>query len=104
MDELDARFHSLLLEMLIASFHNPEINPINSQLIFTTHNTHLLDQKLRRDQMVIVDKNEWGNRQSPGLILLKSLCELENLWRKNIGREILAGFQKSKREAWAYAF
>ena len=46
--------------MLVTSFHNPEINPINSQLIFTTHNTQLLDQKLRRDQMVIVEKNEWG--------------------------------------------
>ena len=60
VDELDARFHSLLLEMLITSFHDPNINPINSQLIFTTHNTYLLDQKLRRDQMVIVEKNEWG--------------------------------------------
>lgn len=63
IDELDSRFHALLLEMLVSSFHNPIINPINSQLIFTTHNTHLLDQKLRqlrRDQMVVVEKNEWG--------------------------------------------
>lgn len=60
IDELDARFHSLLLEMLIASFHNSDINPINSQLVFTTHNTHLLDERLRRDQMVVIEKNEWG--------------------------------------------
>jgi len=60
VDELDARFHSLLLEMLITSFHNPDINPINSQLIFTTHNTYPLDDTLRRDQMVIVEKNDWG--------------------------------------------
>jgi AAA15 family ATPase/GTPase len=46
--------------MLLSSFHNPRINPINSQLIFTTHNTYLLDQKLRRDQMVIVEKNDFG--------------------------------------------
>ncbi|MEP6676796.1 MAG: ATP-binding protein, partial [Ferruginibacter sp.] len=54
IDELDARFHSSLLEMLIKSFHNPAINPINSQMIFTTHNTILLDKKLRRDHMVVV--------------------------------------------------
>jgi AAA15 family ATPase/GTPase len=59
IDELDARLHSSLLEMLIMSFHNPSINPINSQLIFTTHNTVLLDKKLRRDQMVVIEKNEW---------------------------------------------
>lgn len=60
IDELDAKFDSSLLEMLVRSFHNPKINPINSQLIFTTHNTILLDKRLRRDQMVIVEKNEWG--------------------------------------------
>jgi AAA15 family ATPase/GTPase len=60
VDELDARFHSSLLEMLVQSFHNPKINPINSQMIFTTHNTVLLDKKLRRDQMVIVEKNKFG--------------------------------------------
>lgn len=60
VDELDARFHSSLLEMLIQSFHNPEINPINSQMIFTTHNTVLLDKKLRRDQMVVIEKNDLG--------------------------------------------
>ena len=60
IDEIDARFHSSLLEMLIKSFHNPVINPINSQMIFTTHNTILLDKKLRRDQMVVVEKDNKG--------------------------------------------
>ena len=57
IDGLDARFDSSLLEMPVQSFHNSEINPINSQMIFTTHTTVLLDKKLRRDQMVIVEKN-----------------------------------------------
>lgn len=60
IDELDARLDSNLLEMLVKSFHDPKMNPINSQLIFTTHNTVLLDKKLRRDQMVIVEKNAQG--------------------------------------------
>lgn len=33
---------------------------MNSQMIFTTHNTVLLDKKLRRDQMFFVEKNEQG--------------------------------------------
>ena len=60
IDELDSRLHSLLLEMLVEAFHRPEINPLGAQLIFTTHNTQLLGDRLRRDQMVIVEKNEWG--------------------------------------------
>lgn len=60
VDELDARFDSSLLRMLVESFHDQEINPINSQMIFTTHNTILLDKKLRRDQMLIVEKDKFG--------------------------------------------
>jgi AAA15 family ATPase/GTPase len=60
IDELDARFHGLLFEMLVTIFHNPAINPINAQLIFTTHSTNVLDKKMRRDQIVMIDKNEWG--------------------------------------------
>ena len=29
-------------------------------MIFTTHNTVLLDKKLRRDQMVVIEKNDLG--------------------------------------------
>jgi len=60
VDELDARFDSSLLKMLLQAFHNPKINPMNSQMVFTTHNTVLLDKNLRRDQMVVVEKNEFG--------------------------------------------
>lgn len=63
IDELDARFHSDLLEMLVTSFHDPKMNAINAQMIFTTHNTILMDKKLRRDQMVAVTKNEWGESE-----------------------------------------
>lgn len=60
IDELDSRLHSMLVEMLITTFHRPDMNPSTAQLIFTTHNPQLLDERLRRDQVVIVEKNEWG--------------------------------------------
>ncbi len=63
IDELDARFHSDLLEILVKSFHDPKINAINAQMIFTTHNTILMDKNLRRDQMVAITKNEWGESE-----------------------------------------
>lgn len=37
---------------------SPETNPKNAQLIFTTHDTHLLSQKiLRRDQIWFTEKD-----------------------------------------------
>lgn len=60
IDELDSRFHSDLLTLLVKSYHNPQRNSIGSQLIFTTHNTILLNKKLRRDQVILVEKNEFG--------------------------------------------
>ena len=51
IDELDAKMHPLISQYIIELFNNPETNPKNAQLIFTTHDTHLLSQKiLRRDR------------------------------------------------------
>ena len=60
---MDARFDSSLLKMLVESFHDPDINPMNAQMIFTTHNTILLDKNLRRDQMFVVNKDDKGESQ-----------------------------------------
>ena len=60
IDELDSRFHSDLLNFLISSFHDPIQNNSGSQLLFTSHNTILLDKRLRRDQILLVEKDEFG--------------------------------------------
>ena len=60
IDEIDSRFHSNLLELLVREYHNPLINTNGSQLIFTTHNTILLNKQLRRDQLLKVDKDNYG--------------------------------------------
>lgn len=58
IDELDAKMHSLISQYIIELFNNPETNPMNAQLIFTTHDTHLLSQKiLRRDQIWFTEKD-----------------------------------------------
>ena len=59
VDELDIRLHTHLTRFLIELFQNPEINKNNAQLIFSTHDTNLLDQDLfRRDQIWFTEKKE----------------------------------------------
>jgi uncharacterized protein len=60
IDEMDTKFHSLLLLVIIDFYHNPKINNNGSQLVFTTHNTILLNKHIRRDQIMLVDKDEFG--------------------------------------------
>ena len=46
------------VEFIVKLFNNKEINKANSQLIFTTHATNLLDlELLRRDQIWFTEKN-----------------------------------------------
>lgn len=59
IDELDIRLHTLLVIKLVQLFLNPKINKKNAQLIFSTHDTNLLDEDiLRRDQIWFVEKKE----------------------------------------------
>ena len=62
IDELDTKLHPELTERLILLFHNKEINVNNAQLIFTSHNTNLLNAKIfRRDQIFFVEKDSLGS-------------------------------------------
>jgi AAA15 family ATPase/GTPase len=58
VDELDTSLHTLLVQALVRQFHHPEINTGGAQLIFTTHDTSLLDAYglFRRDQIWFTEK------------------------------------------------
>lgn len=61
VDELDAKLHPNLVKKIIAFFHQETTNPCHSQLIFNTHNTHLLSSDLfRRDQIWFTEKDRYG--------------------------------------------
>jgi uncharacterized protein len=61
VDELDARLHPLLTRELIRLFNDKTTNPHGAQLLFNTHDLHLLDNRLfRRDQIWFVEKDEQG--------------------------------------------
>ncbi len=58
-DELHDNLHPMLVRFLVRLFNNPETNPNNAQLIFTTHETNILSQEiLRRDQIWFCEKDE----------------------------------------------
>lgn len=58
IDEIDAKMHPLISQFIINLFNDPEKNTKNAQLIFTTHDTHLLSSKiLRRDQIWFTEKD-----------------------------------------------
>ena len=58
-DEIDAHLHPLLTKHLVSLFNSAEYNANGAQLIFTSHNTNLLDlELLRRDQIWFTEKDE----------------------------------------------
>jgi hypothetical protein len=58
IDELDTSLHPILMRHLLRMFHDPAINTKGAQLIFTTHDTTVLDADIfRRDQIWFVEKD-----------------------------------------------
>lgn len=56
-DEIDNNFHPSLLKKIISFFQNPEINKGNAQLLFTSHDTNLMNPDfMRRDQFYFTEK------------------------------------------------
>jgi len=64
IDEIDNSLHPLLVKFLIKLICDPKINMNNAQLIFSTHDTSLLDKDiLRRDQIWFVEKDKKNSTQ-----------------------------------------
>ncbi|MDL2270059.1 AAA family ATPase [Desulfosarcina sp. OttesenSCG-928-A07] len=59
IDELDNSFHPHIVRFLLGLFHHSESNPKNGQLVFSTHDTSILDRDVvRRDQIWLMEKNQ----------------------------------------------
>lgn len=77
VDELDASLHTMLVRRLVQLFHKPDLNTGGAQLIFTTHDTSLLDAPdlFRRDQIWFAEKDR---RQASSLISLSEFSPRKN--------------------------
>jgi AAA15 family ATPase/GTPase len=72
IDELDARFHPLITLSIIRLFNSNQTNPHNAQLVFTTHDTNLLNNKIfRRDQIWFTEKDKLGATDLYSLVEIK---------------------------------
>jgi AAA15 family ATPase/GTPase len=85
VDEIDASMHPHMVAKLVSIFQNKSTNPNGSQLIFTTHDSHLMNiQHLRRDQVWFAEKND-------GLSELYSLTEFSPRKNENLESGYLRG-------------
>ncbi|HET6250007.1 MAG TPA: AAA family ATPase [Tepidisphaeraceae bacterium] len=82
-DELSASLHPRLLDVLVRAINEPDSQRIQSQLIFATHDTSLLEGRdglppaLRRDQVYFTKKG------TEGMSELYSLAEFKDNARPN---------------------
>ena len=76
LDELDRRLHPLLSRLFVTTAINCRNK--SNQLIFTTHDTNLLDlELLRRDEIWFVEKSNEGNSSLYSLAEFKTRPDLK---------------------------
>ncbi len=87
IDELHDSLHPNMVKYLVNLFHNKETNPNNAQLVFTTHETSILNQDVfRRDQIWFCEKD---NKQATSLYPLTDFSPRKE--RENIELGYLSG-------------
>jgi len=87
VDELDRSLHPHLSASLVNLFRDPHSNPLRAQLLFTTHDTTLLDEDtLGRDEIWFVEKDP-----DSGATRLFPLTDFHPRKNENTERRYLAG-------------
>ena len=87
IDELHNSLHPKLVWMLVNLFHSNEYNPKNAQLVFTTHETSILNQEVfRRDQIWFCEK---GGEQETNVYPLTDFSPRKG--RENLELAYLSG-------------
>ena len=87
VDEIERELHSMLVNFIIAKFQSKNSNPNGAQIIFTTHNTELMNMEfMRKDQIYFADKN-----REDGSSELYSVTDFTTKTADNIRKGYLAG-------------
>lgn len=80
VDELDASLHTYITEFIIKMFQNERINKHHAQLILTTHDINLMDEKsLRLDQIWLMQKKADGSSELYSLADFDGIDEDTNI-------------------------
>lgn len=99
IDELDRRMHPQLSRALIQLFDEVSAKYAKNQLIFSTHDTNLMDQSLfRRDELWLMEKNTYGASE------LRSIVEYSVRNDKKLDKDYLlgrfGGIPSIRQELW----
>ena len=87
VDELERELHPMLVNYIVAKFQSKKSNPNGAQIIFTTHNTELMNLEfLRKDQIYFADKN-----RKDGSSELYSVTDFTTKTADNIRKGYLVG-------------
>ena len=87
VDELERELHPMLVNYIVAKFQSKASNPNGAQIVFTTHNTELMNlELLRKDQLYFVDK-----RDKDGTSELYTISEFSTRTTENIRKGYLVG-------------
>ena len=88
-DEIDASMHVALFEAVLSAFADPEINRRGAQLIFTTHNTNLLEHL---QELEFAPEQIWfAEKDSKGGSIFYPLSDFSTPKDANFERRYLAG-------------
>ncbi|MDF7665356.1 ATP-binding protein [Bifidobacterium sp. ESL0745] len=91
VDEIDTSLHPTLVKELVSLFVDPETNPHGSQLIFTTHDTTLINASgdsnrlLKGDQIWFVEKGQDGASE------IYPATDMKLRSKENIGKNYMNG-------------
>jgi hypothetical protein len=83
LDEFDVNLHPEMIMALFDLFIQPETNPKNSQLLFSTH-SHLILSKLDKYQIILTEKNDKGGSESWRLDSMSGVRADDNYYSKYI--------------------
>ena len=87
VDEIERDLHPMLVDFIVSKFQSKRTNPHGAQIIFTTHNTELLNMELlRKDQLYFVDKDS-----EDGASELYTISEFSTRTTDNIRKGYLIG-------------
>lgn len=77
VDEFERSLHPEIAQYILGLFNDPEVNTKGAQFIFATHDTTLLspENKLRRDQINLVEKNVKGETEMFAVSDIKGIRE-----------------------------
>lgn len=87
VDEIERELHPRLVDFIVAKFQSKKTNKKGAQIVFTTHNTELMNMEiLRKDQFYFADK-----QARDGSSELYSISEFSTRTNDNIQKGYLLG-------------